>query len=162
VASAVARRPPSPGPWLAPPRRPPPPGTPAPRPGLVPDRGPHTTVSGELELDIGPGPYRDELGQPLPPIEEEGEWTEAAAPRPEGQGVPLQVVALEPPPRLPVEARGFFQGDSLLVELVLVDRHTGRPLWRKTVERDIDPRNAPKVRAMLDEALAVGDWTPVE
>jgi hypothetical protein len=161
VAGAVARRPPSPGPWLAPARRPPPPGTPAPGPVLIADRGPRTTVSGELDLHLGPGPQQKELGPPAPAPEEEG-WAEASPPPPAAEAVSLQVVALEPPPRLPVESRGFFQGDSLLLELVLVDRHSGRPLWRKTVERDVDPRNAPQVRAMLDEALAVGAWTPVE
>jgi hypothetical protein len=72
------------------------------------------------------------------------------------------MVALAPPPPLPVEARGFFDGDTLAIELTLVDRATGRPAWRKAAEREVDPRDAAAVRRLVDEAFAREAWEPVE
>jgi hypothetical protein len=52
-----------------------------------------------------------------------------------------------------VADRGYFAGDLLRLELTLVDRRTGTPLWVKTVECDADPRDPAAVRALLDGAL---------
>ena len=59
-----------------------------------------------------------------------------------------------------MEARGFFAGDELLLELVLVDRRDGTPLWTKVVRREVDPCDARAVRKVVDAALAEGEWLP--
>jgi hypothetical protein len=63
------------------------------------------------------------------------------------------VVSLPPLPPLALDDRGFFDGDTLRLELTLVDRATGAPLWVKRVEKGVDPRDAKAVRALLDGAL---------
>jgi hypothetical protein len=62
-----------------------------------------------------------------------------------------------------VSRRGFFDDDMTRLELTLVDRATGRPLWVKIVERKADPRDAEAVRKLLDDALdQPGGWEPAE
>ncbi len=59
------------------------------------------------------------------------------------------------------EDRGFFARDETVLELTWVDRRSGAPLRVKTVRAGIDPRDARKVRRLLDEALADGrGWAP--
>jgi hypothetical protein len=71
------------------------------------------------------------------------------------------VVSLPPPPPLEVDRRGFFDGDSLRLELVVVDRRTGAPLWTKVVEGALDPRDAAAVERLLYGALADSSgWEP--
>lgn len=72
---------------------------------------------------------------------------------PEASGGAPAELALPPPPPLDVDRRGFFAKDLLRLELTLVDRATGAPLWVKTVEGEIDPRSAEAVKALLDGAL---------
>jgi hypothetical protein len=85
----------------------------------------------------------------------------APPPPPGADEAAITHVMLPPPPPLEVARRGFFARDSTRLELTLVDRATGTPLWVKTVEKEIDPRDAKAVRALLDGALdAPGGWEP--
>jgi hypothetical protein len=168
--AATSVRPPPAGPWQAPAPRPPPPGS-APGPALAPDRGPHLAAHGGFDAHLGrypDEPYLEEpyLEAPAPAVMEEHlSWTEApwlAEPEASPEPAAPWAIRLVPPPPLPVQARGFFQGDSLQVELTLVDRATGQPRWRKTIEREVDPRSAPAVKRVLDEALVAADWTALD
>jgi hypothetical protein len=70
-------------------------------------------------------------------------------------------IALAQLPPLDVAKRGFFAKDATRLELTLVDRATWAPLWVKTVEDDVDPRDLEAVRALLDRALDdPGGWEP--
>jgi len=158
---------PPPGERPPPGARPPPGGQPW-QPGRVATREPHVTVQGGVDLEVGPS-FDEELPPEPVLVEEQLAWREApleAPPEPPAEAPTApeapHAVALAPPPPLPVGARGFFQGDSLLLELTLVDRQTGRPYWRKTLVREVDPRDARQVRAAVDEALGRGGWVPVE
>lgn len=93
-------------------------------------------------------------GAPAP--DAEPSWDEAG----EEGAAPIDEVSLAAPPELPLAERGFFAGDELLVELVLVDRHDGTPLWRKVVHRKVNPCDAREVRRVLDEALGTEGWMP--
>jgi hypothetical protein len=81
----------------------------------------------------------------------------------EGQemGPPSEEVTLHLPPLRPldVERRKFFDKDFTRLELLAVDRATGRPTWAKTVEGEVDPRDPAAVRALLARALEDrGGW----
>ncbi|HET8539951.1 MAG TPA: hypothetical protein VFL83_08785 [Anaeromyxobacter sp.] len=94
-------------------------------------------------------------------------WSDAVATSAVPEAAPVDVptahVTLPPPPPLEVARRGFFARDSTRLELTLVDRATGRPLWVKTVERGIDLRDPGAVRALLDSALDAPDgWEPAQ
>jgi hypothetical protein len=69
------------------------------------------------------------------------------------EAAPATAIVLPPLPPLGVEERGFFDGDLTRLELTLVDRATGAPRWVKRVEKDVDPRDAKAVKALLDRAL---------
>lgn len=73
------------------------------------------------------------------------------SPAPAGTGSPG--IALPPPRPLDVDHRSFFAKDLLRLELTLVERASGAPLWVKTVEAEVDPRDANAVQALLDAAL---------
>jgi hypothetical protein len=102
-------------------------------------------------LDEPPGAGAEPPPAPPPPAAE-------APPAP-----PPTVDALElaPLPPLPVASRGFWDGDVLELEAIVVDRATGQPRWRKTVERKVDPRDPAAVKAAVDVLLADGGWIPV-
>jgi hypothetical protein len=142
-----------------------------PRPAGVPSRSwPHSHVWLGFSADVH---------VPLWPLPEEG-WVEAAPlpgfpqpdfsePEPEPTSAPpgpeaaAEVAAISLPPLQPleVERRGFFAGDALRLELTLVDRSTGDPLWVKTIEKDVDPRDGKAVRALVDGALDdPSGWLP--
>ncbi len=92
-------------------------------------------------------------------------WSETAVtappPPPPAAAEAVTEVVLPPPPPLDVERRGFFAGDSTRLELTLVDRATGTPLWVKTVEGKCDPRDAAAVRELLDRGLGdAAGWEP--
>jgi hypothetical protein len=128
----------------------PPPGTPLPR--AAPRSGPSVSVNvfAGIEVpppDAPPGQYvyvdpPPVWGTPVPP---------PPPPPPEGE---LTAVSLPPPPPLDLENRGFFDGDTVRLELVVVDRHSGAPLWTKTVDGEIDPRDAAAVEQLLYDAVA--------
>jgi hypothetical protein len=69
----------------------------------------------------------------------------------------LTELRLGPPPVLPLEERGFFAGDDLMVELVVVDRVTGEPRMRKLARKDADPTDVAEVRKFLREVIASKD-----
>jgi hypothetical protein len=90
---------------------------------------------------------------------------DAEAPLPPEPPAPEETAEdLEPPPpplpplpdmeKLPLEARGFFDGDQTLLEVNVVDRATGNVLWTRRVKSGADPRDRGEVARLLDEALA--------
>jgi len=111
------------------------------------------------------GPY-DEVAPaslppllPAPPVEAVPEEEEAplapAPPAPE-----LDELYLSPPPPLPVAKRGYFDGDVMVLDAVVVDRVTGQTLWVKRVSRAADPCDAAAVRAAMDQLLSGEGWMP--
>jgi hypothetical protein len=79
------------------------------------------------------------------------------------QPVPTErivAVTLTTPPPLTPSQRGFFDGDSLQLELLVVDAWTGAVRWAKRVTEDVDVRDAGEVRRVIDAALASPEgWT---
>ncbi len=76
-------------------------------------------------------------------------------------GEELAAVSLPPPSPLDVDRRGFFDKDTLRLELVVVDRRAGTPQWTKVVEARVDPRDAQAVEQVLRDAVADGGgWVP--
>jgi len=104
-----------------------------------------------VELEPVPLPDRQRpwAWEPVPP-EELGAGPEAP------QQEEADTIWLPPLPPLELDERGFFAGDLLRLELTLVDRTTGEPLWVKRVEKEVDPRDPKAVRALLDGALDDG------
>jgi hypothetical protein len=102
-----------------------------------------------------PQPIASYGATPAAPDEGDDLSFEPDAPR------PLSEVRLSAPEPLPLDDRGFFAGDDLLVELVAVDRLTGEPRLRKLARRSVDPTNAVEVRKFLRRAVAEGAWEPV-
>jgi hypothetical protein len=153
----------------APGPRPAPPPAPVPvRPSIA--RGGGSYVVGP---DVSIGFWIDGYGAPAPaPLAPD--WTPAPepapaepppytweiAPEPGPDAPPVEAVSLAAPKPLMPEARGFFAGDELVLELVLVDRRDGTPLWTKVVQTDVDPTDAGAVRRVVREALATGSWMP--
>jgi len=117
---------------------------------------------GPVLLDPGPGDLvavssRD-LAAPVPlpaPAPEEPPAVADLAP------VEAGLVVLPAFPPLQVEDRGFFDGDSLVLELTLVDRVSGEPRWTKWVEDHVDPLDQQAVLQVVDRALAEATgWQP--
>jgi hypothetical protein len=141
--------------------------SPAPPPGTAP-RFPHdgVVVYGDpihlfLQFDLsGPVPYAPppaDAGFPQP-IASYVVAPPDEALEPEPAPEVISEVRLGPPAALPVEERGFFSSDDLLVELVVVDRFTGVPRLRKVARRSIDPTDVEDVRRFLRKAVAQGEW----
>ncbi len=168
---AGARPRPSPG------RLPGMPGRPSPRPaarpgpwlGPVPHghAGPFVSVELWYGLQLAPTfsePPGTPVWEPLPPEIDAGAppWeADDAGPPDAGEAAPLDTLVLAPPPELRVADRGFFAKDETVLELTWVDRQSGVPLRVKTVRAGVDPRDARKVRKLLDDALAdEHGWTP--
>jgi hypothetical protein len=176
---------PVPGPRVRPVR---PVARPAPVPYAVPPRYPHDGVyvwgdpwvSWGLYVDLTPPPapyaepaYAPQGGfqQPVgsyvvaPPGAEAAQ--EAAAEDAPDEELPqappeLTEIRLGPPEPLPLDDRGFFAGDELLVELVVCDRTTGEPRLRKVARKEIDPTDPAKVREFLRHAVTEKKgWEPV-
>ncbi len=148
------------------------PSIPAPGPGFParPAPAPHAWHAGRsagvdagiwwvvpLEPDVEPGPYAWAPPMALP--DEPPEAGDGAGAWEELEGEP-DAIPLPAPPRLPVAQRGFFAGDRLSLEAVLVDRETGETLWVKRLESRADPRDPRAVRGAVDELLAPGGWMP--
>lgn len=133
---------------------------------------PHGYVGPGIDVEVGlwwvipvwPEPPPVYVYEPLPPPA----VTPPASPLPEDAAPALpdepparpDQLAMEPPELLPVEDRGFFAGDRLVLEAVVLDRATGEALWVKRLERKIDPRNAPAVKGAVDALLSEGGWQP--
>jgi len=123
---------------------------------------PHTNVwigwSAEVRVPWTPVEVVELEPVPLPDRQPPWAWEPMA---PEGlaaaEGAPDEEEAgtiwLPPLPPLEVDERGFFEGDLLRLELTLVDRTTGEPLWVKRVEKGVDPRDPKAVQALLDRGL---------
>jgi hypothetical protein len=138
--------------------RPPPVGAPLPRP--VPRGGPNVSVQVFAGVEVPP--QREPPPGYVAYAPSDG-WDRAAAPPPPPPAPEqeLAAVTLPPPPPLDVDGRGFFDGDALRLELVVVDRRTGAPLWSKVVDGEVDPRDAQGVERLLYEAVADrGGWAP--
>lgn len=110
-----------------------------------------------------PPPYD---AAPPPPYEEaapeDDAPAEAAAPAPgdaQADAPAPKTIPLAPPEPLPVESRGFFDGDRLVLDAVMVDPETGEILWSKRIAKSVDPRDAKAVRAAVDELFSDGGWT---
>jgi hypothetical protein len=104
-----------------------------------------------------PGPAESTLVgvRDLPPGEEEARPVE-----------PLRetiVLNLPPPRPLDTAGRKFFDKDFTRLELLVVDRATGRATWVKTVEGVIDPRDPAAVKGLLAAGLQEdAGWTRLE
>ena len=163
--SKVARAPRPAGvrPAPAPVRAAPLPGAPRPVPTplvvLAPSR-PHVDVGLYAGFDVPP-PAPD----PAVPMHYVVSGPQAPAPPqtlahpPPGEEV--AAISLPPPSPLDVDKRGFFAGDTLRLELVVVDRKLGTPRWTKIVDAKVDPRDAQAVEKVLRDATADGSgWVP--
>jgi len=94
-----------------------------------------------FDPDVAPDP-----DAPLPPAPPADEMA-AEEPAP-----PLP--PLPPMDKLPLDQRGFFDGDLTVLEVDVVDRATGTVLWTRRVKSGADPRDRGDVQRLLDEALA--------
>ena len=82
-------------------------------------------------------------------------WAEEGGTRSWGEGAPaVPAPALPPAAALDVSRRGFFARDAFVLDLVLVERRTGRPVWSKAVHRDADARDAQAIAEGIEEGLA--------
>jgi hypothetical protein len=136
----------------------PPPGALLPR--AVPRSGGSVSVNVFAGIDVPPpdAPPGQYVYVDPPPV-----WGEPVSPPPPPPppGGEITAVSLRPPPPLDLEQRGFFDGDTVRLELVVVDRHSGAPLWTKTVDGEIDPRDAAAVEQLLYDAVAdQTGWAP--
>ncbi len=98
-----------------------------------------------------------------PPPDAAPPGDEAAAVEPQGPA-PAQPtrLALPPPDAFPVEERGFFDGDRLVLEATVLDRTTGEAIWAKRINRKADPRDARAVKEAVDALLAEDGWQAPE
>jgi hypothetical protein len=120
------------------------------------------------------GVWIDATGTPAPaplpapdraeaPAREPASWDDDASDEDgSAEAPPVAEVSLAAPPELPLAQRGFFARDELLLELVLVDRHDGTPLWRKEVHAKVNPCDARAVRRVVDGALGSEGWMPAD
>ena len=83
----------------------------------------------------------------------EDPWAGAGDGRSWGEGA-VPAPALPPVAALDVSRRGFFARDAFVLDLVLVERRTGRPVWAKSIQRDADARDARAVAEGIEEGLA--------
>ncbi|HEY6003301.1 MAG TPA: hypothetical protein VIV57_10545 [Anaeromyxobacter sp.] len=142
---------------------------PAPAPGGMPVRAPpvfvprpvHPVIAVdvsagvEVPLPVGEMPAQAAYAEP-PPI-----WYGAQPAPPWTLPPELASISLPPPPPLDLDRRGFFEGDTLRLELFVVDRGSGAPIWTKVVDGEVDPRDAQAVEKLLSGALADSSgWTP--
>ena len=142
------------------------------RPGALPLR----PVSGPYARRIGPGgpggaDVRVDVEVVTPPDDpsamQDGVALEMPPPTEDLVGGPpapaderISEVTLPAPSPLSLDRRGFFDGDWLRLELVVVDARSGAVRWTKSVADEIDVRDARKVRGAVDDALATEDgWS---
>jgi hypothetical protein len=119
-----------------------------------------------VALDVGPlplAPGPDELAvvssrdlpapQAQPPAEAAPDAVAGPQATAELTPLPAGQVVLPAFPPFQAEERSFFDGDSLVLELTLVDRLTGEPRWTKWVEAGVDPLDEQAVLQVVDRAL---------
>jgi hypothetical protein len=91
----------------------------------------------------------------LPPAEQEVQPVEPVQEK--------MVLQLPPPRPLDTAGRKFFDKDFTRLELLVVDRATGRATWVKTVEGPVDPRDPAAVKGLLAAGLQEdAGWTRME
>lgn len=132
-------------------------------PGLFHHHGPEVDVGVGLwwAIPLGePPPYYVYAPAPPEPPEPPPAPEEDAAPGEPPPAPSSAELAVAPPAPLPMEERGFFDGDRLTLQAVVVDRDTGEPLWEKRVRRKADPRDARAVKEAMDALLSEGGWMP--
>jgi hypothetical protein len=143
---------------------------PTPVPRVAPVRAPPVFVPRPahpvIAVDVSAGIEIPPPGGEPPP----GQWAYAEPPPAWGAEPPPQpwtpprdpaTVTLPPPPPIELDRRGFFEGDTLRLELFVVDRRSGAPLWIKVVDGEVDPRDARAVEQLLSGALAdTTGWNP--
>lgn len=93
-------------------------------------------------------------GQPSPGDEAQSEEIPQAIPPEADQ------LTLPPPDGFPIGDRGFFSGDQLVLEALVLDRTSGEALRVKRVSRKVDPRDARAVKDAMDALLSDGGWQP--
>ncbi|HUL60676.1 MAG TPA: hypothetical protein VLU43_15455 [Anaeromyxobacteraceae bacterium] len=154
VPGGIASRPPPvvPGGMASPP-------APVARPRPMPQpgggySGGGAAVAVELNVPLGPVEpavaYVDPGVPPPEPVAEPWPDEEVAAP---DVAPPPVTPALPPPAPLAWEKRGFFSGDEIVLDLVLVERRTGRTIWQREIHESADPRDAEAVSRAVDDAL---------
>ncbi|HYG69536.1 MAG TPA: hypothetical protein VD838_17815, partial [Anaeromyxobacteraceae bacterium] len=140
---------------------------PAPRPGTArPAAHRHHGGGVDVALGVGvqipltPGPqaYPDAAPPVGQPRRAEG-GEDPVGPWPaEGARETDPAPALPPVAELGLDDRGWFAGDVVVLDLTLVDRRSGRPIWTRTVREEIDPRDAAAVARAVDRALQGQPW----
>ena len=138
-----------------------------PAPGIPFRPVPHSSPGPSVDIEVGfwwalpPTQPPETVVYELPPapVEPATPWEEEGA-EPVENPAELDELALPPPDGYPIEDRGFFDGDRLVLEAVVIDRTSGEALWTKTVRRKVDPRNARAVKEALDVLLSEGGWHP--
>jgi hypothetical protein len=112
------------------------------------------------------GPYDEVAPAPLPPYlpppagDEPEELADDQAPALPLQAPDLEDLQLSPPPPLPLAGRGYFDGDVMVLDAVVVDRTSGETLWVKRVSRAADLRDPAAVRSAMDALLSGEGWMP--
>jgi hypothetical protein len=144
---------------------------PAPRPGTAPAPRPaaRPQVGGGLDvaigvavhIPIGPVPYPYPYPDAGPPIESQppsGSDEDPAAPWEEDAVGVDPAPALPPVPELGLDERGYFAGDVVVLDLTVVDRRSGQPVWTRTVREEIDPSDPAAMARAIARALASKPW----
>jgi hypothetical protein len=132
----------------------------APRPRAAPPSGPsgvdvYVDVAVEAPPANDAGPATEAFAEDAPPAVED-----LASPLPVVATQRISAVTLPAPSPLSTSHRGFFDGDWVRLELLVVNAWTGAVQWTKTVTDDVDVRDASKIRLVIDDALAREDgWT---
>jgi hypothetical protein len=146
---------------------------PAPRPGTAPAARPAARPSVRSGVDVGVGvavhipigpvpypasPYPD-AGPPIAAgPSPSGSDEDPAAPWEDDAVAADPAPALPPVPELGLDDRGYFAGDVVVLDLTLVDRRSGQPVWTRTVRDEIDPRDPAAMARAVDGALAGEPW----
>jgi hypothetical protein len=119
-----------------------------------------------VDLDVAAVPPPAEAPSPVEPfapavegMPAPGEVVAAPPPAPWPPPAPsaagrLSALTLPPPPPLAPAGRGFFEGDWVRLELLVVDARTGAVRRAKVLTEDMDVRDALKIGQLIDGALA--------
>lgn len=101
--------------------------------------------------DDGPSPMIADAEPPAPAAEPE--------PAPPPPPPALELPALLESADFPVSDRGFFAGPRTSLQVDLLDRATGRPVWTRAVAGDVDPLDPAAVARLMNDALEGQDWS---
>jgi len=103
-------------------------------------------VSIPFDSDVQPSPEVPLAPAPPPPADDIAGSDEPPPPPP-----PARLPEME---KLPLDKRGFFDGDETILEVDVVDRASGTVLYTKRVRGGADPRDRADIARLLDQALA--------